>query len=351
MKENPRVPWKVCLATTAVWLVLLLFARAQTAMFKGGTDFRLPLEYYPASNGVVRLKTLLTGAKFEPLSNRINVITLTRPRIENYSEDGTTLMWTATSPKCTVNTTTRQVSGPTNVYFRTADDRHYLTGVGFLWQQSNSVLILSNQTFTWIDRQDFGRNKGEWKDGKMKLPLALSLIATAKLTAAEIELPPTKPGLTIRADINVFYISSNMVLYSNNVVLVDKPVGTNQPETVVKCRWATGKKDAAGNLEEIVAYEQVAIDQGDKHARGNHAIYTASNENLVLTGPFNAENPYPHLFVSSSGVTQSAVRIIYDRRNNTLRSDGEAVTAIPPAALKTGAGTTNSPSNIRKLFR
>ncbi|HTD68147.1 MAG TPA: LptA/OstA family protein [Candidatus Limnocylindria bacterium] len=339
--------WLVWLATPAVALCLVIFARAQTAMFKGGTDFRLPLEYHPASNGVVRLKTLLTGAKFQTVSNSISVITLTRPRIENYREDGTTLIWTAISPECIVNTATRQVSGPTNIFFRTADNRHYLTGVGFLWQQSNSVLILSNQTFTWIDRQDLSSSPGESKDGKMKLPLAWSLIATVKLTAAEIELPPAKPGLTIQSSNILFDLVSNSILYSNNVVVVDKPLGTNQPETIITCNWATAKRSAAG-MEEIVAYEKVTIDQGDKHARGNHAIYTATNEQLVLTGSFSAENPLPHLYLSSSGVTQAAVRIIYDRKNNTIRGEGEAIMTVPASALK--SGSTTNPNGARKIF-
>jgi hypothetical protein len=41
-----------------------------------------------------------------------------------------------------------------------ADNRLMQTGVGFLWQQSNSVLIVSNQVRTWIDKQAL--NKTAW---------------------------------------------------------------------------------------------------------------------------------------------------------------------------------------------
>ena len=113
-------------------------------------DFILP-DYYPSTNGVRRLKTRVTGTEARILSN--NVFALKQPRVESYREDGTTLDWVAVSPECTVEMKTKLVRGNTNVYIHTADERLFLSGIGFLLQQTNSVLILSNQTFTWIDRQ------------------------------------------------------------------------------------------------------------------------------------------------------------------------------------------------------
>jgi len=113
-------------------------------------DFVLP-DYYPSSNGVRRLKTRVTGTEARILSN--NVFALKQARLESYHEDGTTLEWVAVSPECTVEMKTKLVRGNTNMYFHTADERLFLTGIGFLLQQTNRVLILSNQTFTWIDKQ------------------------------------------------------------------------------------------------------------------------------------------------------------------------------------------------------
>ena len=113
-------------------------------------DFVLP-DYYPSSNGVRRLKRRVTGAEARILTN--NVFALKQARLESYGEDGTTLEWVAVSPECTVEMKTKVVRGNTNMYFHTADERLFLTGIGFLLQQTNNVLILSNQTFTWIDKQ------------------------------------------------------------------------------------------------------------------------------------------------------------------------------------------------------
>lgn len=113
-------------------------------------DFVLP-DYYPSSNGVRHLRTRVAGAEARILSN--GVFALKQPRLESYREDGTTLEWVAVAPECIVDMKTKLVRGNTNMFFHTADEQLFLSGVGFLWQQTNSVLILSNQTRTWIDKQ------------------------------------------------------------------------------------------------------------------------------------------------------------------------------------------------------
>jgi hypothetical protein len=121
-----------------------------------GKDFKFP-DYYPSSNGVRQLKTLVTGSEAQFVSNNMNVVRLQNPRLTNYTPEGQ-LEWSAHSPECTVNVNTREVRGSTNMVFRTADEKLLLRGVGFLWQQTNSVLILSNQVFTWIDKRALTNN-------------------------------------------------------------------------------------------------------------------------------------------------------------------------------------------------
>ena len=113
-------------------------------------DFILP-DYYPSSNGVRRLKTRVSGAEARMLSN--GVFALKQTRLESYREDGTTLEWVAVSPQCVVDMKSKSVRGNTNLFYHTADEQLFLSCVGFLWQQTNSVLITSNDTRTWIDKQ------------------------------------------------------------------------------------------------------------------------------------------------------------------------------------------------------
>lgn len=148
---NPRRSTLLVLLTTAAVVSLWLAgsARAQLARQPKGTHFKYPAEYYPVSNGVRRLKTLITGASYQMMSN--NIVALMEPRIERTREDGQ-LEWTVRARECQFSLLTREARGSSNVFFRTADERMFLTGVGFLWQQTNSVLTLSNQTLTWIDK-------------------------------------------------------------------------------------------------------------------------------------------------------------------------------------------------------
>lgn len=144
---------KLCELTLLLATVLAAFPSpvpGAEAKLGTGKDFKFP-DYYTASNGVRRLRTLVTGSEAQFATNDNSLITLKNPRLESYAPDGK-LEWTATSPECTVNIRTREVRGNTNLTFQTADERFQQTGVGFLWQQTNGVLIIFEQSHTQIDR-------------------------------------------------------------------------------------------------------------------------------------------------------------------------------------------------------
>jgi len=136
---------------TSAWATFAADARIGT-----GKDFKFP-DYYPASNGVRRLKTLVTGSEAQFVTNDNSVIVLKNPRLESYAPDGK-VEWTATSPECTVNIRTKEVRGDTNLIFQTADEHFQQTGVGFLWQQTNSVLVIFDQSHTRIDKEALADN-------------------------------------------------------------------------------------------------------------------------------------------------------------------------------------------------
>jgi hypothetical protein len=92
---------------------------------------------------------MVTGSEGRFLSN--NIVFVSEPRIESFRQDGS-LEWVATAMDAFVNMTARTANGTNVIAFRTAETNLYLTGRGFLWQQTNKVLILSNQTYTWFDR-------------------------------------------------------------------------------------------------------------------------------------------------------------------------------------------------------
>ena len=70
-------------------------------------------------------------------------------------------------------------------------------------------------------------------------------------------------------------------------------------------------------VREIVALKNVSIVQDTKKARGNKAVYTASNNVVELNGNPTAETPMGR-------ITEAEV-LIWDRTRNTLRGRGERV--------------------------
>lgn len=326
------------LGVGAAWL-----ACAQLPRTGVGKNFMYP-EYWPLTNGVARKKSVITADEYQLITN--NLATLVRARIDAYQPDGTNLEWSATAREALVdiNANARQVSGHDKVFFRTADDRLFVTGTGFLWQQSNSVLILYSNTFTWAEIRTNTLSKKSTNN--MKSLLAVSLVATARLTAAEMEIPPARPGLTIRADINILNLKSNEVLYSNNVLVTYPPKKTNDPITYLRCVWLTGKRGTNGQLEEIVAHERVALDSGDRHARGNYAIYTATNEMLSLVGAFDpadTNRPLPYIILPEG--IQQGTAIIYDRKTELLTTL-DSITDLRPETLKSVSSTNRSSTNV-----
>src|SRR5215208_1144836 len=117
--------------------VSAVYLLAQTAQFLPGKNFMAP-EYYPATNGVLRLKHVVAGSEWKFIGKEI--VSLMNPRLTNFTQDGK-IEWTVASPECIVNMSTKEVNGNTNMVFRTADERLFISGVGFLWQQTNGILI------------------------------------------------------------------------------------------------------------------------------------------------------------------------------------------------------------------
>ncbi len=331
--------WRVALSALGVgaaWLACAQIPRAGV-----GKDFMYP-EYWPLTTGVARKKSVVRAEEYQLLTN--NLAALTHARIDFYKTDGTNLEWSATAHEATVDINSRQVSGDEKVFFRTADDRLFVTGTGFLWQQTNSLLILSNNTFTWMEIRTNTPSKNS--TNKMKPLLAVTLLATARLSAAEMELPPARPGLTITAGVNILNLKSNEVLYSNNVVITYPPRRTNDPVTYLRCDWATGKLGTNRQPEEIVAHGRVALDSGDRHARGNYAIFTATNDTLALVGPYDpadASRPLPYVYGPEG--TNEGSAIIYERRIDRIRTL-DAITHINAEALKAVSSTNRSSTNV-----
>ncbi|HMJ91390.1 MAG TPA: hypothetical protein VK530_16325 [Candidatus Acidoferrum sp.] len=110
------------------------------------------VDYYHSPSGKQTKKAVLTAAEGRIITTEIYY--LVHPRIEHYNEDGS-LLGVATAVDAMIDLPANIVWGTNVISFRGAETNLYLTGRGFLWQPSNTVLIISNQSYTWIDRTRF----------------------------------------------------------------------------------------------------------------------------------------------------------------------------------------------------
>ncbi len=188
----------------------------------------------------------------------------------------------------------------------------------------------------------------------------VGLCSVALAAAFGAEQPPDRAGLTIKAPFSIVDLKNGDVLYTNNVVdpktgkilhtndvvVTDPATKPDSPPMTMSCGWLTARKSANGKIEQIVAHDRVKIDQGDTHARGSLAVYTGTNEQMVITGPFDATDPtrpFPELVHAQ--VTNTGTRIVYDRLQEKLFID-VASTFIPVAALQ-NMNKTNATNSAR----
>jgi hypothetical protein len=121
-------------------------ARAQPTGRAELMDFRAPLENYPPPYEN-QAKTLLEGAKAEPQTG--GWFLLTGVKLQTFSTNGT-LQLLAEAPHCFFDSVHRVVRSAGPLQVKTADGNFQLEGDGFLLQQTNLNLIISNRVHTII---------------------------------------------------------------------------------------------------------------------------------------------------------------------------------------------------------
>jgi hypothetical protein len=191
---------------------------------------------------------------------------------------------------------------------------------------------------------------------------ARAMAADAPVLPAPLEQPPQGVGLRIFADHTTAFLKTNLVMFTssgtNKVVAIYPPVKTNEPPAILRCRELTAKKLSSGKMDFVEATGDVELDQGDDRARGQHAIYHGTNDQIVLTGPWNGPvnvggtnrlviSQQPLLYASK--IWSRGDFIIYDHTNAKLFLRSNVVTDIPEEMLR-NSGQTNSATGSKGLF-
>jgi hypothetical protein len=144
MKFCPHKKWRLLAAT-----FLLLLARengAQQLPVGHATDF-ISNNYFEPPNEQ-RVKMRLSGAEALPLPG--GLLDVKRLTVETFALDGKTEM-VVHAPQCNYAPLDGVANSAGHLELDTGDRRLHVTGEGFLWQQAESHLIISNQVKTIIN--------------------------------------------------------------------------------------------------------------------------------------------------------------------------------------------------------
>ncbi len=264
---------------------------APSATGGSGKDFKLP--EYDAQG---RMKSQVAGKSVKQLPN--NQMLITTLYLETYRDDGKVEM-IVEAPECLYDTQRRTASSAGQMKARQADGKFTITGEGFEWRQTNSVLIISNRAHTIINKE---------------------------LLKPQTPPPPTPPAgpkqdLEVFADHFDFDSKAGLAIYRGHV-------RANDPQMKLACDEMTVKTaTTGGGVESIVARQNVVIEQGDTRATGTQAVYVinATGETIEVTG-----NAAWH----SQGHEGKGDVLILDRKLNQFKSKGRAYAKLFPAAAQ-----------------
>jgi lipopolysaccharide export system protein LptA len=105
-------------------------------------------QYFPPPNET-QLKTLIKGARADPLDPQSNRTRVTKARLEFYRTNGAPEM-TVEADQCVSDKIEQLVNSAEALRAWTADGKFLIEGVGFLFRQTNKDLIISNRVHTII---------------------------------------------------------------------------------------------------------------------------------------------------------------------------------------------------------
>lgn len=238
-------------------------------------------------------KAILTGATARQVTG--SQLHITDFGMTILREGQTNVELIARAPDCLFDraTSIASSSGPIKAY--TATTNLYIEGVGFFCQQSNGLMIISNNVQTTI-------HKGALNSGK---------------DAPVIASNATNQILNIFSDHFRFLYDSNLVTYTFNVRVEDSQV--EMTCDLLNIFLTTNK-----TIQRIKADGHVVIiNKKDKsRATGEQAFYTMDDgrEIIELLG-----NP----FWTDGGREGKADRFVFDRTNNLFRAEQNAVFKVP----------------------
>jgi lipopolysaccharide export system protein LptA len=323
----------VCIAAQVCWM----HAQAQVSVGGRAKNFVAPVTDAQGRKSVVR------GREARPAGR--GLFEINGMQAETYRGQQKDMVVEA--PQCVFDSRSNVASSPRSLSIRTADERFSLEGEGFRWQlgdaRLNSKLVISNRVHSLVRKRLITAKPGL---GAAQTTVRNPVAANSQPAAMPASAGETNEFIDIRSD--QFEYESDRAVYRGQVRVRDTEGDLTCGVLTVIFRGENGA------LQRIEAGENVALSQGDTRAKADEAVYVVGqdNETVEFLG---------HAVWEAGGRQGSGQRVIYDRRNRTLRAEQNASLKLPRSVLAgsgflwtspgpAAGGVTNMPTGFVEVF-
>lgn len=285
-------------------LLWILFASTSPGQTFGGKATIKPIKGFKAAEPYgspheTQIKSLLEGGKaFQQPGGK--TLLSEGVTLRTYSETNT-LQRVITCVECIYDPSTREVSSAGPIQMQTADGKFSIEGTGFLWQPTNSSLVISNQVHTLIQSSGLqSSNVPAGVNGQESGPL---VVDSARFTY------DGSSGRGVWRE-HVRVIGTNLVLNSEVLTARVPTVPAEQHQ-----------------LRSLLAEKNVAVDYKGLHATSGRLEYTPENELIRLTEQAMWTNGLQH---------GRGDELVLDRTNQIFQVNGHASLYLPGQTLGEG---------------
>lgn len=290
---NRRTPACFRLAVAALAAGLALLARPVRAQPVVRGEVLKLAEYHDAPHET-QMKSLLEGDRAQRLPDgRIQV---TRARRQTFRENGES-EFTVEAPECFYDPVRRALNSSGPLRLQTGDGKFAIEGEGFLWQQTNSTLLVSNRVHTILHPDLFE-------------PQAAATLTNRPATATT--------SIEIFSDQFEYAQTPGRGVYQGNV----RVTGTNLNATAGRLTLLLPL--AEHRLQSLTAEEHVIVDYERVHATGEWAFYSADTDLIQLRGQ-------PTWRIEQQ--EGAGDELVFDRTNSVFRANGHARLQMPAAGM------------------
>lgn len=293
----------LCIPRVASILLLLLLAFTAAGQKLGpAKNFKLADTYSGAHEG--QLKSLIEGGQGQQLPDGRFLLT-GNVKLHTFLENGQP-EFDVKTPQCFQDPKTQSANSSERLHVQTADGKFSIEGEGFLWQQTNSSLFISNHVHTVIEPE-------------------LLQGSGARPSSSNADSSPVE----IFSDRFAYDRDSGLGVYTGHVRVAGTNLFLSGGKLVVKMPM-TGARTPTG-LQVLTALENVSMDYlitnfFPIHATGQRVVYTPATGLARFTG---------------SPVWRSEQRegrgdeLVIDRTNKIFQANGKAWLKLPRQSFET----------------